>query len=384
MLKPIASGILMLIAVACLLVSCDREPGKSSVVLNINEISSAAEPDWVEIYNPNDMDMDVGGFFVYDPGTVGNKYALPGGTIITAHGFLVLLCDDQGTGLHTNFKLASSGEIVTFEDAQGGLIDEVGFPALEQGTSWGRNPDGGDNWEIFSAPTQGTSNVGLPYNAPPQISSVVRTPQSPNPEEGVIITATVTDEHGLLSVLMYYDTTGSSFHEVAMTPLGSDEYQATIPPTSDSTTVNYYLMATDDSNAVTYNPSGAPGNTHVYISIFSAYSPPALYINEFLASNDVTNSDPDFSVNSDWIEIYNGESRETDLSGMYLTDELSNPTQWRIPDGTTIQAYGYLLFWADDEDTTMTAHHTNFKLKGSGEQIGLFSEDCFNNVAIDT
>ena len=34
----------------------------------------------------------------------------------------------------------------------------------------------------------------------------------------------------------------------------------------------------------------------------------------------------------DWIEIYNGEDKAVDIGGMYLTDNLENPTKWRIPD----------------------------------------------------
>lgn len=93
-------------------------------------------------------------------------------------------------------------------------------------------------------------------------------------------------------------------------------------------------------------------------------------INEFMASNDTTISDPDFGESGDWIEIANLEDFSVDLTGFYLTDDLDKPTKWRIPDGTQIPRNGYLLFWADDKETGV---HTNFKLSGSGEFVGLFS-----------
>ncbi|MBN1347355.1 MAG: lamin tail domain-containing protein [Phycisphaerae bacterium] len=100
--------------------------------------------------------------------------------------------------------------------------------------------------------------------------------------------------------------------------------------------------------------------------------PLALYINELMAENDATIEDPDGSGGyPDWIEIYNAGDVDVDLGGMYLTDDLTNPTQWRIPDGVVIPAGGHLLFWADnDEEQGET--HTNFKLDAEGEAVGLF------------
>jgi hypothetical protein len=76
----------------------------------------------------------------------------------------------------------------------------------------------------------------------------------------------------------------------------------------------------------------------------------------------------------DWLEIYNCSSATIDLSGMYLTDNLSNPTKWRIPQGITIAPHGHLLFWADGE-VAQGNTHTNFKLGADGEEIGLFYTD---------
>jgi hypothetical protein len=109
-----------------------------------------------------------------------------------------------------------------------------------------------------------------------------------------------------------------------------------------------------------------------------------LYINEFMADNDSAIEDPDEpGAYEDWIEIYNDGPATLDLGGMYLTDDLSDPTQYMIPERTTIPAGGYLVFWADD-DTEQGAVHTNFKLGKGGEAIGLFDTDANGNTAIDT
>jgi hypothetical protein len=109
-----------------------------------------------------------------------------------------------------------------------------------------------------------------------------------------------------------------------------------------------------------------------------------LYINEFMADNDTTVPDPDSNGGyPDWIELYNAGDDAVDLSGMYLTDDLSQPRKWRIPDGVSIGAGAYLIFWADN-DPEQGDTHTNFKLARLGEALGLFDTDARGNSAIDT
>jgi len=104
-----------------------------------------------------------------------------------------------------------------------------------------------------------------------------------------------------------------------------------------------------------------------------------LFINEFMASNNSDSgiSDPEGDYD-DWIEIYNSGDTAIDLGGMYLTDDLDEPTKWQIPEGypaqTTIGADDYILIWAD-EDTSDGSLHADFKLSADGEQIGLFDTD---------
>jgi len=100
-----------------------------------------------------------------------------------------------------------------------------------------------------------------------------------------------------------------------------------------------------------------------------------IVINEFLASNASINQDPDFQDYSDWIEIYNTTEAAINLDGYYLTDNLEDTTKWQIPSNTTIESRGFLLFWADGRDQTLSAYHTNYKLQKAGEEIGLFSPD---------
>ena len=109
-----------------------------------------------------------------------------------------------------------------------------------------------------------------------------------------------------------------------------------------------------------------------------------LFINEFMASNNSASGihDPHGDYD-DWIEIYNLGDTSVDMAGMYLTDDLTNPTKFHIPAGyssqTTIPAHGFLVFWADDE-TAQGPLHTNFKLSASGEEIGLYDTDGVTQI----
>jgi CotH kinase protein/Chitobiase/beta-hexosaminidase C-terminal domain/Lamin Tail Domain len=103
----------------------------------------------------------------------------------------------------------------------------------------------------------------------------------------------------------------------------------------------------------------------------------ALFINELQASNAETVEDPQ-SEYDDWIEIYNGSDEPLDIGGMYLTDDLSVPTQWQIPADdpglTTIAPRGHLVIWADG-DIADSGLHAGFSLDANGEAIALFDTD---------
>ena len=116
-----------------------------------------------------------------------------------------------------------------------------------------------------------------------------------------------------------------------------------------------------------------------------------IVINEFLASNVTTNPDiVDFRDFSDWIELYNNQDFEADLSGYYLTDDLNDQTKWQIPQNTVIPSKGFYFLWADGENDipgqnyirnwwpnnisyTTQWSHTNFKLNKEAELIALFN-----------
>ncbi len=91
-------------------------------------------------------------------------------------------------------------------------------------------------------------------------------------------------------------------------------------------------------------------------------------INEFLASNTGSVIDPDYNESADWLELYNAGTGTADLSGYFLTDNFDNPYKWQIPDGTLIDAGGFLIIWADSHNTGL---HTSFNISASGEELAI-------------
>lgn len=112
-----------------------------------------------------------------------------------------------------------------------------------------------------------------------------------------------------------------------------------------------------------------------------------IQINEFLVVNTSIAADPDFGEFADYVELRNVSAAPVDLTGYTLTDDASDKNKWTMP-AMTLGPGQLLLIWTDGYNkhpgetafvpfrnavTTMTAPHSNFRLSGDGEYIGLFN-----------
>ena len=97
-----------------------------------------------------------------------------------------------------------------------------------------------------------------------------------------------------------------------------------------------------------------------------------LYINEIMTKNTYTIKDSDGDY-SDYIEIYNGYSKDIDLEGYHLSDNEFETGKWTFSN-IIIKANSYLVVYAsgkDKCDKEDNVCHTNFKLSSKGEVITL-------------
>ena len=184
--------------------------------------------------------------------------------------------------------------------------------------------------------------------------------------------------------LFYSRQRDGQFTRITMTKSADRQFQGEIPAQLAGTTVYYYVEATsgDEAGTVAFSPSRAEGAPLSFQIGLQNAAGSSIVINELMAKNESTISDKADEFD-DWIELHNLSNAPIDVSGMFLSDELSEPRQWALPEGTIIEANGYLLVWADN-DTEQEGLHASFKLSSGGETVYLVASDADGNSLLDT
>ncbi|MBK7104662.1 MAG: CotH kinase family protein [Ignavibacteriae bacterium] len=108
------------------------------------------------------------------------------------------------------------------------------------------------------------------------------------------------------------------------------------------------------------------------ILISNYHSQNNVIINEVVSSNLNGLINLENGEYIDWIELYNNTDSLADISGYFLTDDISDSAKWQFPANTLIDSNSYLIIYADDKNYSL---HTNFKLDADGESIYLFSSN---------
>ena len=218
----------------------------------------------------------------------------------------------------------------------------------------------------------------LPFTqASPVVYDFSWAPTIPFSDDSIFVSASIFGSAGLQLVEIYFYESPESEPEkfpMIFTPVPdtkiveeSDLWTGAIPPFTGS--AGYFQIYCEDSNG---QSNLFPRDEPVEI-IVSGFGGNEFALNEFLSSNDTTNTD-ESGENDDWLELYNTGTESEDIGGLYLTDNIDNLTKWMIPDGTVIQPQGFLLFWCD-EDQDQGDLHTNFKLSAGGEFLALVNVD---------
>jgi len=385
-------------------------------------------PDWIEIYNAGDEAVMLGGYYMYDTLDVTVAFQIPDtypDSVTVAAGDYILFYankDDDLSVLNLNFKLSGGGEQIGLWAPDQTEVDGLTYGDQTTDISYGRYPDGTDDWGFMTDITPGASNTmpdppavqlfinefmasnttafpgpqgdfpdwieiynpgtedvmlggyymcdTLDVNEAYQISSTY--PDSVTvPAGGYILFYANKDEE--LSVLnLDFKLSGSGEQIGLWNPeqelLDGFSYDAQITDTSfgryTDGTDNWYFMSDFTPGATNTNPNPGPGEVE-------------LYINEFMASNDAAVPGPqgDFP---DWIEVYNAGDEAVMLGGYYMSDKLDDPeAMYQIPDtypdSVTVDAGGFILFYANkNEDVSYSVLNLDFKLSGGGEAVGLW------------
>jgi hypothetical protein len=224
----------------------------SDVTLVINEVSSNMGdpiPDWMEIYNPSDVEVDMSGFGVYDKPDA--KYTFASGTKIAAKGYLVIVCDKilatSDPSTYANFGISSGGETVYLVDATDAIVDQVDVPAMDLGLTWARIPDGGDVWAKANA-TQGAENSNT--NEPPVIEADTIVTGMINDNVRYQYDIVVKDASGVRDVKLWMQTSTDVYY-LNMAPMGAGAYRIILPYLTKNDVVSYYIEAIDETGLKT-------------------------------------------------------------------------------------------------------------------------------------
>lgn len=151
------------------------EPSTDLPTIYVNEVMPSnatgiqdevgAFPDWLELFNPTDADVDLGGWWLTEDTSNVFNWQVPENTVIEAGGYLVVFADnDPEEGpLHASFKLAGAGgdDVALYGPnvLDNPLVDSVeDMQALPSDISLSRSPDGGPTWSVDNSPSPGAAN----------------------------------------------------------------------------------------------------------------------------------------------------------------------------------------------------------------------------------
>lgn len=395
-----------MVAIAVSATGCKRDsesdlipPPSSTTGLFINEVYSS-NPDWIELYNSTDAEIDLSDFTLQDDKGAAEEYKIPSGTTIAAKSYLVI--DMFSFGLSS-----SNGDVVKLFDQNGGVINEVTIPVMESGKSYGRETDGGAAWTKWDTPTKGRSNTSIgedditPSAIRLFINEVVSSPSEGNDwielyndsdtelnlegiviydgggvskgytfPAGVKISAkslmvvetfsgnTAGPTFGLSSGgddVMLIDRTGAEIDKVTIPALGADQAYARV----GNGGAQWQIVDTPSKG--TDNPTTAVESLKGKIVVNEVYT----------FSNQSTIED------LDWIELYNTTDAEIAIGGLLLWESGGREEAWVIPNGKKIAAKSRLLIECDKY--ALHSDPTNYPAwglsKGPDEYIVLASAD---------
>jgi hypothetical protein len=130
--------------------------------------------DWIELHNSGNAIIDLSGWTLTDNRANPSKWVFPSVSIGPGE-FLLIWASGKNRHemLHANFSIDRNGENIILYDHLGIKMDEIPAVLLAPDISYGRYPDGSDNFFYFNDPTPRLPNNASEYTellSPPVIS----------------------------------------------------------------------------------------------------------------------------------------------------------------------------------------------------------------------
>ncbi len=368
-------------------------PGASNYVLNyfgplLNEVLARNQravvspwgnyADFIELFNPASTNVNLAGMALGQAVDDNDRWVFPAGMTIGAGGYLRVWCDGgraasttSSASLNTGFALdGQSGDVVLF-NAVGQPVDWVNYGFQVQDLSIGRSPAGA-GWQLLASPTPGSANDApatlgaatdlrinewLAAGSGDDWFELYNTGALPVALSGLFLTDNPS-------------TTGLTNSPIApLSFIGGHDWAKWIADANRSAGRNHANFALDDLGETirlyaanrtlldavdfgvqTTNVSQGrlPDGAATIVSFPTTPTPEAanylpltnVVINEVLTHTDAPLEDA--------VELFNPTASDVPIGGWYLSDSQSDLKRYRIPDGTSIPAGGYRVFYQGD------------------------------------
>lgn len=361
-------------------------------------------PDWVELYNPSDADVELVGLYLSTSRADAKRWAFREGSKVRAKSFLIIYCDDKTVAgsINTGFGLGAGGDALFLFDNATNAVDSVTFGMQVPDFSIGRSQIAGSPW-MLCKPTQNAVNepATLGNTTALRINEWMADPASGddwfeiyNPSAAPVALGGLYLTDDLNKPALF---TIPALCFIGTQANGYLKFQASKTPEKGPNHTSFKLSKSGASlglasaagwvDKVTFGaqslgvsqgrlPDG--GASWAY---FPQTSSPGesnyLPLSNVVVNEILTHTDP---PQEDAIELYNASPAEVNLGGWYLTDSPSNWRKYQIPSGTKIAAHGYLVFSESQFGNTNAA--TAFNLNSSeGDSVYLSMADAQGNLA---
>lgn len=349
----------------------------NEVLANNADLTEAdgSTPDWVEIYNPSSVAVDLTGMSLTDDLLAPARWLFLPGSILPARGFMRVNCDAEApiSSGNTGFGLkANGGRLFLFNRTNegGGIQSSASYGLQAPNWSLGRVPDGSTNW-VLTIPSAGISNLvatlGNAQNL--KINEWMANPAAgedwlevfnPNPEpvdvSGLLLSDDLTqrDKHRI-PPLSFIGNGAHAFQEFQADELaanGADHVAFKLSADGEALAlsapngalidglgfgrqaagVSQGRLLDGSTNVVSFATTASPGSAN-YLPLTS------VVVNEVLTHSDAPLMDA--------VEFYNPTSQPVDVSGYFLSDSALNLRKYQLPSNTVIAPGGYLVIYED-------------------------------------
>ena len=405
-----------------------------SEVVSSNKLSYPDEvlgsPDWVELQNQSDREVDLSGYILtdkqdrYDVGNILPSIRIP------AHGYAVFYAkaDASSDAFVLPFGLSKGGDTLCLLNASGTLVERLQIPALPQDVSYARRADGTFGYCLL--PTPGEANEGEISDVCPEIQSpeASEPPESTPPADSeidLVISEVASNDladgafGGVdwielynpgpedVSVEGFFLTDRADKADKAALPpvtvpaggyaaIPCDQGEGSIPMGISSSGETLFLYdaalakvddltvpALMDGQSWARNRNGVfgycgaptPGQENAderigIEPICTADATEPLQISEALFRNTYSIIDS-YGDHADFVELYNAGSEPVALQEYYLSDDFSQPLKWRCPEATLAPGAYYLIFLTGRASTDSEVH-APFSVSSGDDGLQLF------------